>query len=323
MGLRLAVEFGKHLPTFGVHIKTSRVREHRSEKDLTLEVTKDELRSASHIRVTTTLAELQCCRVFIDALPTPIDRHRQPDLRPLQIASESVAKVVKGGDIVIYASTVYPGCTEEICAPILERHSRMTFNWDLFVGYSPGRINPGDREHRLANITSGSTPQTAEFVDRHYRTVVAAGTRPEVVLAGRRLNDETARYIANEVIRRMTGTRIHVKGSNVLGMGITFKKDCPDLRNSNAVSRVHRLQEYGARADVHDPWTRAPEARREYGLHLVRTPRRGQYDGIVIAVGHREFRSRKPAAVQAYGRCPHVLCDVPHVLRKKDVDGRL
>jgi UDP-N-acetyl-D-glucosamine/UDP-N-acetyl-D-galactosamine dehydrogenase len=409
VGLPLAVEFGKQYETSGFDVNPDRIAELRRGKDRTLEVKPGELKTAKRLRFTTELRDLGACRVFIVTVPTPIDADKRPDLRPLERASESVGKVLKRGDIVIYESTVYPGCTEEICVPILERQSGLKFNRDFYAGYSPERINPGDRQHRLPTIrkvTAGSTPDAAAFVDKLYSSIITAGTHPtssirvaeaakvientqrdvnialvnelamifnrldidteevleaagskwnflpfrpglvgghcigvdpyylthkaqqigyhpEMILAGRRINDNMALYVAGEVVRLMTAKRIHVKSSRILVLGLTFKENTPDLRNSKVADVVAELRENGARVDVWDPWVSAKEAHEEYGIKLVKRPARGAYDAIVLAVGHRQFKAMKPADFRRLARRKHVIYDIKYLLARDQSDGRL
>jgi UDP-N-acetyl-D-galactosamine dehydrogenase len=409
VGLPLAVEFGKHYDTTGFDVNRDRIAELRRGRDRTLEVERRELRAATRLRYTADLGDLRRCRVFIVTVPTPIDGHKRPDLTPLVRASESVGKVLKRGDIVVYESTVYPGCTEEVCVPILERESGLRFNRDFHAGYSPERINPGDKQHRLPTIrkvTSGSTPEAAEFVDKLYGSIVTAGTHrassirvaeaakvientqrdvnialinelamifrrlgidteevleaagskwnflpfrpglvgghcigvdpyylthkaeqigyhPEMILAGRRINDNMALYAAGEIVRLMTGKKIHVKGARVLVMGLAFKENCPDLRNSKVADLVQELSNYGARVDVWDPWASAKEAKHEYGIRLLARPAKRRYDAVVLAVGHREFKAMKPAQIRALAKRTHVIYDIKYVLKRGHADGRL
>lgn len=409
VGLPLAVEFGKHYGTLGFDVNPRRVAQLRAGRDTTLEVTRAELRSARRLSFTTELKQLRRCRVFIVTVPTPIDNYKRPDLSPLTRASHSVGQVLSKGAVVIYESTVYPGCTEEVCVPILERESGLKFNRDFFVGYSPERINPGDKQHRLTTIrkvTSGSTPEAADFVDRLYGSIVSAGTHkassirvaeaakvientqrdvnialinelalifnrlgidteevlaaagskwnflpfkpglvgghcigvdpyylthkaqeigyhPEMILAGRRLNDNMALYVAARITELMAARRIHVKGARVLILGITFKENCPDIRNSKVVDVVRELEKQGARVDIYDPWADAAQCRHEYGLKLARTLKPGSYDAVVVAVAHREFRDLGPRRVRRLGRRKHVLYDVKHLFPAAAVDARL
>jgi UDP-N-acetyl-D-glucosamine/UDP-N-acetyl-D-galactosamine dehydrogenase len=409
VGLPLAVEFGKRFETVGFDVKPQRVAQLRAGRDVTLEVTRAELKSARQLTFATELAELRRCRVFIVTVPTPIDEYKRPDLTPLIRASESVGKVLRRGSVVIYESTVYPGCTEEVCVPILERESGLKFNLDFFTGYSPERINPGDKEHRLTTIrkvTSGSTPEAAEFVDKLYASIVKAGTHrassirvaeaakvientqrdvnialinelalifnrlgidteevlaaagskwnflpfkpglvgghcigvdpyylthkaqeigyhPEMILAGRRLNDNMALYVAAQIMQRMAAKRIHVKGARVLMLGVTFKENCPDVRNSKVVDVVRELAKHGARVDLYDPWAEASEVRHEYGLKLTRELKPRHYDVAVMAVAHRQFRELGARGVRRLCRRPHVLYDIKHLFPAAQVDGRL
>ncbi|MEX1109388.1 MAG: Vi polysaccharide biosynthesis UDP-N-acetylglucosamine C-6 dehydrogenase TviB [Dongiaceae bacterium] len=409
VGLPLAVEFGRHYETTGFDVRPERIAELARGRDRTLELESRELRAAKGLRFTANLRDLRRCRVFIVTVPTPIDDYNRPDLTPLERASSSVGKVLKRGDIVVYESTVYPGCTEEVCVPILERISGLGFNRDFFVGYSPERINPGDRKHRLTTIrkvTSGSTPEVAAYVDKLYASIITAGTHPtssirvaeaakvienvqrdvnialinelamifnrlgidteevleaagskwnflpfrpglvgghcigidpyylthkaqqigyhpEMILAGRRINDNMALYVAGEVVRLMTAKRIHPKSSRVLVLGLAFKENCPDLRNSKVADLVSELEKYGAAVDVWDPWVSAREAREEYGIRPVRKPAKGRYDAIVVAVAHRQFRELDITAVRRLARRNHVLYDIKYVFGRHDVDGRL
>ena len=409
VGLPLAVEFGKHFETIGFDVNPQRVAQLRKGRDSTLEVAPEELRAAQQLTFTTDLEGLRRCRVFIVTVPTPIDGYKRPDLSPLVRASESVGTVLSRDAVVIYESTVYPGCTEEVCVPILERVSGLKFNRDFFAGYSPERINPGDKEHRLTTIckvTSGSTPEVAEFVDQLYGRIVAAGTHktssirvaeaakvientqrdvnialinelalifnrlgidteevlqaagskwnflpfrpglvgghcigvdpyylthkaqeigyhPEMILAGRRLNDNMALHVAAQITRLMAAKRIHVKGARVLMLGITFKENCPDIRNSKVVDVVRELRKQGARVEVYDPWANAAECRHEYGLAPVRALKPNRYDAAVVAVAHRQFRELGAPGVRRLCRRRHVLYDIKHVFPAAAVDGRL
>ncbi|MGE0581187.1 MAG: Vi polysaccharide biosynthesis UDP-N-acetylglucosamine C-6 dehydrogenase TviB [Steroidobacteraceae bacterium] len=409
VGLPLAVEFGKHYETVGFDIKPERIAELSKGRDSTLEVTRAELKAAQRLSFTCDLAALRKCRVFIVTVPTPIDNYKRPDLTPLIKASETLGKVLKKGDVVIYESTVYPGCTEEECVPVLERVSGLTFNKDFFAGYSPERINPGDKQHRVTTIkkvTSGSTPETAEFVDKLYGSIITAGTHkassikvaeaakvientqrdvnialinelalifnrlgidteevllasgtkwnflpfrpglvgghcigvdpyylthkaqeigyhPEMILAGRRLNDNMALYVASEVARLMTNRRIHVKGARVLVLGLTFKENCPDIRNSKVVDVVRELEKFGAQVDVHDPWVDVREAQHEYGIKPVKAPKARAYDAVVLAVGHQQFKDLGAAAVRRFGRKNAVVYDIKYLFKADQVDGRL
>jgi UDP-N-acetyl-D-galactosamine dehydrogenase len=409
VGLPLAVEFGKHYETTGFDVKAERIAQLRRGRDVTLEASRAELKEAKRLSFTTDLNKLKSCQVFIVTVPTPIDEYKRPDLTALRRASESVGAVMRRGAVVVYESTVYPGCTEEVCVPILERVSGLKFNRDFFAGYSPERINPGDKSHRLTTIrkvTSGSTPQVTEFVDRLYGSIVTAGThktssirvaeaakvientqrdvnialinelalifnrlgidteevlnaagskwnflpfRPglvgghcigvdpyylthkaqeigyhaEMILAGRRLNDNMALYVTGQITRLMATKRIHVKGARVLMLGVTFKENCPDIRNSKVVDVVRELTSHGAKVDIYDPWANASECRHEYGLKTLRALKPGRYDVAVVAVAHRQFRELGARGVRRLCKKNHVLYDIKHVFPAAAVDGRL
>jgi UDP-N-acetyl-D-galactosamine dehydrogenase len=409
VGLPLAVEFGKKYPTVGFDINLHRVAELRQGEDSTLEVDAAELASATQLQFSTDIADIANANVYIVTVPTPVDQHKRPDLTPLIKASQMLGKVVKRGDVVIYESTVYPGATEEDCIPLIERESGLKFNIDFFAGYSPERINPGDKLHRLTTITkvtSGSNPETADFVDNLYKSIVTAGTHrassirvaeaakvientqrdlnialvnelalifnrmgidtldvleaagskwnflpfrpglvgghcigvdpyylthkaqeigysPEVILAGRRINDSMGEYIVSQVVKRMLKRRIHVEDANVLILGLTFKENCPDIRNTRVVDLVREFQDYGANVDVYDPWVDAEQAEEEYSITPIAQPPLGKYDAIVLAVAHRQFCEMGIEKIQRLGRRDCVLYDVKSVLPKDRVDGRL
>ena len=409
VGLPLAVEFGKTRPVTGFDINTARIAALQAGHDATLEVETDELRSATQLRYSSTLEDLRACRTFIVTVPTPIDAHKRPDLTPLIKASETIGKVLKRGDVVIYESTVYPGATEEDCVPVLERVSGLRFNVDFFAGYSPERINPGDKSHRLTTIrkvTSGSTPEVAAFVDSLYASIITAGTyraesirvaeaakvientqrdlnialinelaiifnrmgietdavlkaagtkwnflpfrpglvgghcigvdpyylthkaealgyHPQIILAGRRINDGMGKYAADQLVKAMLKKRIHVNGARVLVLGLTFKENCPDLRNTRVVDVIAELQDYGVVVDVHDPMADPAEARHEYGLDLVAEPAAGVYDGVLLAVAHDGYRQAGAAALRAHGRAEHVFFDLKQVFDTAASDLRL
>ncbi|KZW95462.1 Vi polysaccharide biosynthesis UDP-N-acetylglucosamine C-6 dehydrogenase TviB [Aeromonas veronii] len=409
VGLPLAVEFGKKYPVVGFDINTTRLVELSKGNDSTLEVEDQELAEAKHLTYSSSLDDLKACNVFIVTVPTPINQHKQPDLTPLIKASETIGKVLKQGDIVIYESTVYPGATEEECVPVLERVSGLTFNKDFFCGYSPERINPGDKEHRVTTIlkvTSGSTPEVAETVDQLYRSIITAGTHkassikiaeaakvientqrdvniglinelalifnklgidteevlkaagtkwnflpfrpglvgghcigvdpyyltykaqsvgyhPEIILAGRRLNDGMGAFVASHLVKAMLKKCIQVEGSRVLVLGLTFKENCPDLRNTKVVDIIAELQEYGVSVDCYDPWINATEAHHEYGITPVSEPDAGAYDGIVLAVAHKEFAAMGAEKIRALGKPAHVLYDLKYVLPASAADLRL
>ncbi len=409
VGLPLAVEFAKVFPVTGFDTKASRIAALRQGRDDPLETTAEELAQADHLAFSGVIADLPACNVFIVTVPTPLDRHKCPDLGPLLAASRTVGSVLKPGDTVIYESTVYPGCTEEDCVPVLEAMSGLPFNRDFTAGYSPERINPGDREHRLPDIvkvTSGSTPDAADRIDALYRSIVTAGTfraesikvaeaakvientqrdlnialinelaiifnrmgidtqavlaaagtkwnflnfrpglvgghcigvdpyylthkaqmmgyHPDVILAGRRINDGMGAYVAGQLIKAMIARRIQVDGARVLVLGLAFKENCPDLRNTRVVDVIAELESYGCRVDVHDPWVDAAEARAEYGLELVEAPETGAYDGVVLAVAHRQFSSAGSDLFRSYARPAHVFYDLKHVFADESSDLRL
>ncbi|TBT82576.1 Vi polysaccharide biosynthesis UDP-N-acetylglucosamine C-6 dehydrogenase TviB [Propioniciclava sinopodophylli] len=409
VGLPLAVEFAKQLPVVGFDIKESRVAELQGGHDRTLEVSDTELAEAGHLTFTADPADIADCTVFVVTTPTPVNEHKQPDLSPVLSATETIAKVLKPGDVVVYESTVYPGATEEECVPVLERVSGLRFNEDFHVGYSPERINPGDKEHRVSSIvkvTSGSTPEAAEFVDALYRRIITAGTHlapsirvaeaakvientqrdvnialinelailfnrlgidtedvlkaagtkwnflpfrpglvgghcigvdpyylthkaqavgyhPEIILAGRRLNDSMGAYVASQLVKRMTKEGIPVKGARVLVMGLTFKENTPDLRNTRVVDIIAELEDYGIAVDVHDPWADPDEARQHYGIDLVADPDAGAYDAIVLAVRHREYPQMGAEDIRALASGSGVVYDLKNVLEKSDSDLRL
>lgn len=440
VGLPLAVEFGRHFPTMGFDLKQARIDELRAGQDSTLETTADDLKAARHLGYTTTPDDLAGCNVYIVTVPTPIDRYKRPDLTPLEKASETVGRLLKPGDLIIYESTVYPGCTEEVCVPILEQTSGLEYlsedrhscgqvspagiqsrdgnlalatqpvsTQGFFVGYSPERINPGDKEHRLTTIkkiTSGSTPEAAALVDALYRRIIEAGTHPatsirvaeaakvientqrdvnialinelamlfqklgidtsevlaaagskwnflpfrpglvgghcigvdpyylthkaqevgyhpEMILAGRRINDQMGQYIAGQVTKLMMRRQIAVNGAKILVLGMTFKENCPDMRNSRVVDIIAELESYGANIYVYDPWIDGDEARQEYGIEVLAQPETGCYDAIILAVAHRQFAQLGGDAIRRYGKSRSVLYDVKHLLPLLQVDGRL
>ena len=409
VGLPLAVEFGKKFQTVGFDINSARIAELASGKDSTLEVDSEELREAAHLTYTADVEQLRQCNTFIVTVPTPVDQYNRPDLTPLVKASETLARVIKQGDVVIYESTVYPGATEEDCIPVIEKISGLKFNRDFFAGYSPERINPGDKLHRFINIkkvTSGSTPEIADYVDALYASVVVAGThkassikvaeaakvientqrdvnialinelalifnlmgidtqevleaagtkwnflpfRPglvgghcigvdpyylthkaqalgyhaEVILAGRRINDGMGAYVAEQVIKLMTRKRIHVVDASILVMGLTFKENCPDLRNTRVIDIVREFRNYNANVDVYDPWVDAEEARHEYGITPVERLENGKYDAIILAVSHQQFIDMGLEKIRSLGKPTSVLFDVKYLFRPEQVDGRL
>lgn len=409
VGLPLAVEFGKHRGVVGFDINVSRINALKKGRDSTLEVSDEELRMCPHLSYSSDLDDLAECNTFVVTVPTPIDEYKQPDLSPLIKASESIGKILKKGDLVIYESTVYPGATEEECVPVLERVSGLKFNVDFFAGYSPERINPGDKEHRVTTIkkvTSGSTPFIADIVDALYKQIITAGTfkassikvaeaakvientqrdlnialinelaiifnkmgidteavleaagtkwnflpfrpglvgghcigvdpyylthkaqsigyHPEIILAGRRLNDGMGAYVVSQLVKAMVKKRIHVDGAKVLIMGLAFKENCPDLRNTRIVDIIKELGDYNISADVYDPWVNPIEAAHEYGFTPVSDPEINGYDAIVLAVAHNEFRDMGALKIREFGKIAHVLYDLKYLFSKEDADIRL
>ncbi|MGI9375310.1 MAG: nucleotide sugar dehydrogenase [Tsuneonella suprasediminis] len=334
VGLPLAVEFGKRRRVIGFDVNRARISELQAGHDHTLEVGQQELTSAQHLEFSYDPQDLAAANTYIVTVPTPIDAHNRPDLTPLRKASETVGSVLKKGDIVIYELTVYPGATEEDCVPVLEQASGLSFNTDFFCGYSPERINPGDKAHRLpdiAKVTSGSTAEVADIVDALYGSIITAGTHkaesigyhPEIILAGRRLNDGMGAYVASEMVKASLQKRIQVNGARVLIMGLTFKENCPDLRNTRVIDLIHELRKYSITVDVHDPWVDEEEARQEYGLGLIATPETNAYDGVVIAVAHDQFRTIGATGVRKFGKSDHVLADLKYVFTADESDLRL
>ena len=408
VGLPLAVEFGKQLATTGFDINTERLSELKQGLDRTLEVDKQELAESKHLNFTSSIEGLSKCNAYIVTVPTPIDDHKVPDLTPVRKASETVSKALRKGDVVIFESTVYPGVTEDICVPILEAGSGLRFNQDFYVGYSPERINPGDKEHRLPTIkkvTSGSTPEAAEFVDQLYLKIITAGTHkassikvaeaakvientqrdvnialinelslifnrldidtlevleaagtkwnflpfrpglvgghcigvdpyylthkaqeigynPEVILSGRRINDSMGPYVAETVIKLMTQKKIHVVDSKILILGFTFKENCPDIRNTRVIDIVEEFNTYHAQVDIYDPWLELEEAKAEYDASFINEIK-NQYDAIILAVNHDQFKTMGAEKIHALGKQNHVLFDVKNALPREQVDGRL
>ncbi len=408
VGLPLAIEFAKNHPTIGFDINPARITELRKGHDKTREVDPDEL-AQSRLVYSDSIDDLSECTVYIVTVPTPIDSYKRPDLKPLVSASKMVASVLKKGDVVIYESTVYPGATEDDCAPVLEKESGLIFNTDFFAGYSPERINPGDKAHPLVDIkkvTSGSTPEIAGFVDQLYQSIIRAGTHkassikvaeaskvientqrdlnislinelalifnrlgidtkevleaaatkwnflpytpglvgghcigvdpyylthkaqqvgyhPEVILAGRRVNDGMGSYIADVVIRLMSKNRIHIVDANILILGIAFKENCPDLRNTRVIDLIRGLQDHNARVDIYDPWVDKAEVKNTFDLSLLDEPPQGNYDAIILAVGHKEFLKLGAEGIHAFGAKKHVLYDIKSVLPIDQVDARL
>lgn len=409
VGLPLAVEFGKYRPVLGFDINQNRINELNSGTDSTLEVTEQELALAEQLTFSSDKADLAECSIYIVTVPTPITDDNTPDLTPLEKASEMLGHYVNQGDIVIYESTVYPGATEEVCLPIIEKVSGLKFNQDFFAGYSPERINPGDKVNTLTKIlkiTSGSTPEVAEQVDALYKSIITAGThkassikvaeaakvientqrdlniavinefakifnkleidteevlqaagtkwnflpfkpglvgghcisvdpyylthkalevgyRPEVILAGRRINDGMGEYVASQMVKALSKKKIHIDEARVLILGFTFKGDCPDVRNTKIIDIVNELKEFNVKVDVNDNWASAQEVKAEYGIELTKQPELGQYDGIILAVDHKEYKQMGLEEVRAYAKDNHVLYDVKHVFGPQDADIRL
>ena len=409
VGLPLAVEFGKKRTVVGFDINQPRIAALQAGHDSTLEVSDEELAQAAQLSYTSNLDDLKNCNVFIVTVPTPIDEFKRPDLTPLIKASETIGKVLKKGDIVIYESTVYPGATEEDCVPVLERVSGLVFNQDFYAGYSPERINPGDKEHRVTNIkkvTAGSTPEIADIVDALYNEIITVGTHkaksirvaeaakvientqrdvnialinelalifnkmgidteavleaagtkwnflpfrpglvgghcigvdpyylthkaqsigyhPEIILAGRRINDSMGQYVVSQLVKAMMKKRIQVQGARVLVMGLAFKENCPDLRNTRIVDIVTELKDYGVQADVFDPWVAVEEAQREYAITPINQPEAATYDAIILAVGHQQFKEMGAAEIRALGKSEHILYDLKYLLPAEESDLRL
>ena len=409
VGLPLAVEFGKKRPVMGFDISQRRVEELKAGNDSTREVSREELLAAKHLSFTTDIGDISDGNCYIVTVPTPIDEYNRPNLKPLIRASETVGKVLKKGDIVIYESTVYPGCTEEDCVPVLEKQSGLKFNEDFFCGYSPERINPGDKEHRVTSIkkvTSGSTPETADFIDALYNEIVEVGTHkaesikvaeaakvientqrdlnialinelavifnkldidteavlkaagskwnflpfrpglvgghcigidpyylthkaqaigyhPEIILAGRRLNDSMGTHVVSQLIKAMTKKRIQVDGAKVLVMGLTFKENCPDVRNTRVIDIVTELEDYNCAVDVYDPWVASEEVESEHGIIPIAEPRAGSYDAIILAVAHRQFRDMGCEAIRTLGKRSVIIYDLKYVLSVHESDIRL
>lgn len=409
VGLPLAVEFGRKFTTIGYDINTKRVDELNAGNDFTLETTADELASAHLLSCTTDPEKLSDSNIYIVTVPTPIDQSKTPDLSPVVSATNLVAKYLKQGDIVIYESTVYPGATEEVCVPILEKISGLKFNEDFYCGYSPERINPGDKERRLTTIlkvTSGSTPEIATIVDELYQSIITAGTHkassikvaeaakvientqrdinialvnelalifnrvgidteevliaagtkwnflpfrpglvgghcigidpyylvhkaetlgyhPQLISAGRRINDNMGHFVVSEVVKLMATKKVNIVGANILMLGLTFKENCPDLRNTRVVEMIDELKMYNAHVDVFDPWADKKEALSEYNLNLIDQPNLDSYDAIIVAVAHHQFKELGLAGVKALGKENHIIYDIKYLFPADGVDGRL
>ncbi|MBT8103272.1 MAG: Vi polysaccharide biosynthesis UDP-N-acetylglucosamine C-6 dehydrogenase TviB [Gammaproteobacteria bacterium] len=409
VGLPLAVEFGKQYPTVGFDINAARIAELEAGEDSTLECSREELAEAKHLTYASSTDAIADCNFYVVTVPTPIGDSNRPLLTPLRAASNALSGVLKKGDIVVYESTVYPGATEEFCVPLLEKDSGLKMNEDFFVGYSPERINPGDKEHRLPSIlkvTSGSTPEAAEFIDEVYKSIITAGTHktssikvaeaakvientqrdvnialvnelamifervgidteevleaagtkwnflpfrpglvgghcigidpyyltykaqqlgyhPQMILAGRRINDNMSLYVASQLVKQMLGKGMQPLQSRVLILGLAFKENCPDVRNTKVIDIMSELASYGTKIDVHDPWVNATEAKQEYGIDLVAEPEKGAYDGVIIAVAHDEFRAMGAEGIRSFGKKDSVLYDIKYVLSPDEVDDRL
>ena len=409
VGLPLAVEFGKQHSVVGFDINASRIAALMAGTDHTLEVSDEELAVAIHLRYSSDIQTLKDCNFFIVTVPTPIDSSKQPDLTPLITASKAIGSLLKKDDIVVYESTVYPGATEEVCVPVLEEVSGLILNQDFYAGYSPERINPGDKEHRVTNIlkvTAGSNSEVADFVDKVYNLIITVGTHkapsikvaeaakvientqrdvnialinelavifnkmgidteavlkaagtkwnflpfrpglvgghcigvdpyylthkaqaighnPEIILAGRRLNDSMGEYVVTQLVKTMIKKRIQIEGAKVLVLGLSFKENCPDVRNTKVIDIIHELQKYNVEIDVHDPWINANEANREYSITPISQPVSNQYDGIILAVAHEQFIKMGIEKIRALGKDNHVLYDLKYLFTKEDTDIRL
>jgi UDP-N-acetyl-D-galactosamine dehydrogenase len=410
VGLPLAVEFGKHFDTLGFDINKARIDELKAGHDATLEVSTQELAAAKRFSCTANITELKDCNVYIVTVPTPIDSAKRPDLSALRSASRVVGQVLGAGNVVVYESTVYPGATEEDCAPILEEVSGLTVNQDFYLGYSPERINPGDKKHRVTDIckvVSASTPEATDFVEALYQTAIRAGTyrassikvaeaakvientqrdvnialinelalifnrlgldtievleaagtkwnflpfrpglvgghcigvdpyylthksqeigyHPAMILAGRRINDNMGLHVASEVVRLMVKRGISLPKSKILIMGLTFKENCPDVRNTRVIDVIRELQDFGAHVDIYDPWVDKDTVREEYDVSVFTAcPEPGGYDAIVLAVAHQQFLEMSPAAIHALGKAEHVVYDIKSMLPADQVDARL
>ena len=409
VGLPLAIEFGKLFKTIGFDINKSRIKELLDGKDSTLEVTPQELQASKMLSFTTDPKDIQSCNIYIITVPTPIDEYKKPDLSPLQSASKVVGNFLKKDDIVIYESTVYPGATEEVCVPILEEHSGLIYNRDFYCGYSPERINPGDKEHRITmikKVTSGSTKEIADKVDELYQSIIHAGThkaesikvaeaakvientqrdvnialinelalifsklgidtesvlnaagtkwnflpfkpgmvgghcigvdpyylthkaitvdyQPEIILSGRRINDGMGKHIANQVVKLMIKKRIHLVNANILIMGLAFKENTPDIRNTGVINLVKAFEDFDCNVDVYDPWIDKDEAFHEFGIKPINKPLVSKYDAILLAVAHNEFTELSPEKIRTFGKDKHILFDIKYLLNKNEVDGRL
>ena len=409
VGLPLAVEFGKKFEVIGFDISKDRIDLLKKNEDLNLEINKNEFATSSYLSFSNSIDDIKECNIYIVTVPTPIDNHNKPDLTALKKSSETVGSVLKKDNIVIYESTVYPGATEEFCVPILEKQSGLKFNTDFYCGYSPERINPGDKKHKLIDIkkvTAGSTPEIALEVDELYKEIIVAGTykaenikvaeaakvientqrdlnialinefalifnkmnidteavlnaastkwnflsfrpglvgghcigvdpyylthkanmlgyKPEIILAGRKLNDNMGSYVANEVLKLMTKKCIQVEKANILIMGLTFKENCPDYRNTRVIDLVKEFKNFSCNVDVYDPWVNKKLVADEYKFEPISEPIKGKYDAIVLAVAHDKFKSLSEEIIRSYGKNNHILYDIKYLLKPNESDGRL
>ena len=409
VGLPLAVEFGKKRKVIGFDINVNRISELKNGFDSTLEITSEELLNSTNLSYSSNPNDIKNCSIYIIAVPTPIDQNKNPDLTALKISSETVGKVLKKGDLIIYESTVYPGATEEVCVPILEKYSRLIFNENFYCGYSPERINPGDKVHRLSDIkkvTSGSTPEIANLVDSLYQEIIKAGTHkassikiaeaskvventqrdvnialmnefslifnkmgidteavleaagskwnflpfrpglvgghcihvdpyylaykaisvghnPEIILAGRKINNSMSKNIADQVSKLMKKKLINLVGANVLIMGLTFKENCPDLRNTSVVNLIKEFESFGCNVDIFDPWVNNEAAKLELGVSIIDMPIKNKYDAIVFAVAHNQFKKILLKEIKLFGKENFVLYDIKYIFKAHEVDGRL
>jgi len=409
VGLPLAIEFGKTREVVGFDIKESRINELKNNTDLTLEISEEDFKDSIHLNFTSHIEDLNDCQIFIVTVPTPIDEYKKPDLNPLIKSSQAVGSILKKGDIVIYESTVYPGTTEEVCVPELEKNSGLIFNKDFYCGYSPERINPGDKEHTITNIkkiTSGSNPNIANEIDELYKEIIVAGTHkvssikiaeaakvientqrdinialinelalifnkldidtesvleaagtkwnflpfrpglvgghcigvdpyylshkalevgynPEVILAGRRLNDNMGSYIVKQITKLMIDKNINIENSNILIMGLAFKEDCPDIRNTRIIDLIEDFNNLNCSVNVYDPWVNKSQAIHEYGIEIIDKPIEGSYDAIILAVAHSEFKDMSMTQIKALGKKNSIIYDIKYLFKAKEVDGRL
>lgn len=409
VGLPLAVEFGRYRNVIGFDINESRIKELNKGIERTLEVTDEELSDAIHLSFSNNLEDLKECKIFIVTVPTPINKNKEPDFIPLKRATNAIGSILKKGDLVIYESTVYPGATEEVCVPILQKKSGLIFNEEFYCGYSPERINPGDKEHRITaikKVTSGSTPEIAKKVDELYQEIITEGTfmvssikiaeaakvientqrdvnialinelslifnklnidtksvleaagtkwnflpfrpglvgghcigvdpyylthkalevgcKPEMILAGRKINDNMSFFVADQVSKLMSKKSISIEGANILIMGLSFKENCPDIRNTKVVDLVDEFISFKCTIDVYDPWVDKDEALNEYNIKLIEYPKKDKYDSIVLAVAHDQFQNFSYKEIMAFGKDKHVIYDIKYLLDINEVDGRL